>query len=129
MDSLPSPTKTSTIPISPYFKSLIPLKPSEPTPSTSDPGIPTGISFYKSVLLDNYVILLGRYANANKRSPSFLWSFDLETLKWMTIPVNGSSFLVENKEDYSVCMTQDHQIILFGSTAPINVCKESNRSS
>ncbi len=122
-----SPTKTCKIPFSPYFKSLTPLKPSQTDSSVNDPNIPTGLSFYKSVLIDKHVILLGKYANA-KKNPSVLWSFDIESQIWGTFSVSGSSFLVENKEDYSVCITQDHQIVLFGSSAPISIGKEPNIS-
>jgi len=98
---------------SPYFKSLWPLPPSDPNPQNGDPSIPTDITFYKSALLDNKVILFGKASRFMRGSQS-LWTFDLETLKWGMMDVAGSSFLADNKEDYSLCITQDQQIVLFG---------------
>ena len=95
------------------------LQISQPSPpfstnlQNSDPDIPKGITFYKSVLLNNKVILFGKPEGLMKNSQS-LWTFDLETLKWSITKVKGSSVLVENQENYSLCVTQNNHLVLFG---------------
>jgi len=123
MDSGLSPVKNPKAAGSPYFKSLEPLLPAKSNAQNGDPTVPVGIPFYISILRGNKIIMFGKPDDQIKKSSS-LWTFDLETLKWETMEVEGSSFLVENKTDYSVNPLGTSDIMLLGCTGTTNPGKK-----
>ncbi len=73
--------------------------------------------------------MFGKPNDQIKKSSS-LWAFDLVSLKWETMEVEGFSFLVENKADYSVCILANSNLLLLGCTGtapnPSKKCLISN---
>jgi len=122
MISSPQTRQQVNKPLDSYFKNKKCLFRSNPDSQGVNPDIPTGNTFYKPALLGKKVIFLERPSQSKKNSKT-LWAFDLEKMQWSSIKVKGSPILSDNKEDYSVCTTQDDQIILCGSTRPVYISK------
>jgi len=117
MDSNLGTTKNFKGSSSPCFRSLEPLLPQ------AQNGDSIGITPHKSVLMGNQVILLGKSKDQIK-DKSTLWAFDLETLKWDTIEVENSSFLIENNMAYTACALPSRAIMLLGCTERITFGKK-----
>jgi len=124
MDSAPSPLKNANTTLQLCFKPLKQIYNARSDPQNVDSSISAGFKFYKSVILNDKAIFFGKPGGILKGS-QVLRAFDLKKLQWSEIKVIGSSSLADNREDYSVCVTESNEVVLYGHYPSNMACVET----
>ncbi len=112
MDSAPNTIKTTKTGPQLHFKPLNQIYNARSDPQNAGSNISAGFQFYKSALLNDKVIFFGK-AGGLLKGPNMIRVFDLKKLQWSYLKAEGYC-LINEYENYSVCVTEQNEIILCG---------------